>query len=132
MTPTYGIKLAIVGSRGFSDYPLLCQTMFDHFYDHDHSEEGSEWRIDEVISGGAVGADSLGARWADEYGIPKHIIRPDYVNHDRYEAPLIRNGLIAERCTMMLAFWTGEMKSGTRNAIGHATRLRKPTLIIYV
>lgn len=129
MTPTYGLKLAIVGSRGFSDYPLLCQTMLDHFYDWDHSEEGSEWRIDEVISGGAIGADSLGARWADEHDVALTVFRPDWEKHGK-RAGFLRNEDIIKASTHVLAFWDS-ISRGTANSLSIAKRLKKPTLVVY-
>jgi hypothetical protein len=47
------MKLIIAGSRTFTDYQLLCQTL---------ALERS--RITQVITGGARGADQLGYRWA--------------------------------------------------------------------
>lgn len=142
------MKLAIIGSRTFTDYALFSSTIGSWFWEWESTgpdgEGHNRCKITEVISGGAEGADSLAARWVEEHNgehfnwlyqhdpITLTVIRPDYDRYLPAQAPLIRNGLIAEQCDMMLAFWTGEPKSGTRNAIGHATRLKKPTMIIYV
>ncbi len=126
------MKLAIIGSRSYSDYVAFCHTMGEWF---SYSHEGAfpiGHEITEVISGGAPGVDTMAERWAYERGVLCRVIRPDYKVYPPHEAPLVRNGLIAEACDVMVAFWTGEPKSGTRNAIGHATRLKKTTLIVYV
>ena len=47
------MKLIIAGSRTFTDYQLLCQTLAPERH-----------RITQVITGGARGADQLGYRWA--------------------------------------------------------------------
>ena len=49
------MKLIIAGSRTFTDYQLLCQTLAPERH-----------RITQVITGGARGADQLGYRWALE------------------------------------------------------------------
>ncbi len=49
------MKLAIIGSRKFTDYDLLCDQI-SRIYP----------KVECVISGGAIGADSLAKRWATE------------------------------------------------------------------
>ena len=51
------MKIAVVGSRGFTDYELLKFKL-----DNIHNRKP----ITVIISGGAMGADSLGERWAKE------------------------------------------------------------------
>ena len=51
------MKLIIAGSRTFTDYQLLCQTLAPERH-----------RITQVITGGARGADQLGYRWAGSTG----------------------------------------------------------------
>jgi len=60
------MNLGIVGSRTFSNYSLLKQFV-DKFK--------TNFKIDNIVSGGAIGADSLGAKYADENNISK-IIHP--------------------------------------------------------
>lgn len=114
------VKLAIVGSRNFFDYNLLCQTIAVYY---------AEKPISEIISGGAVGADSLAARWAKEFEVALTEILPEW---DRFgkRAGFIRNEDIVKRADMILAFWDGESK-GTQNSLSIAKRLKKPTFIIY-
>ena len=52
------MKLIIAGSRSFSDYPLLKKTLAPIVP-----------LISEIVSGTAPGADTLGERFAQEYGI---------------------------------------------------------------
>ncbi len=124
------MKLAIVGSRTFTDYALLEITL-DDFFGYNGREGGRYYRIAEVISGGAEGADSLAANWAKEHGVKLREILPDYATHPRKIAPLIRNEEIVEAADFVLAFWTGDMRSGTANTLRHAREKRKPTMIIY-
>ena len=50
------MKVAIIGSRSFQDYNLLKETL-----------EPYKSKITDIISGGAQGADELGARWCKEF-----------------------------------------------------------------
>ena len=52
------MKLAIIGSRTFNNYELLC----DHLEEHLNTTTM-------VVSGAARGADSMGEKWAKENGI---------------------------------------------------------------
>jgi hypothetical protein len=60
------MKLIIAGSRTFTDYQLLCQTL---------APERS--RITQVITDGARGADQLGYRWAWKHAITHQLFRAD-------------------------------------------------------
>ena len=64
------------------------------------------------------------------YGVPMKIFKPEYDKYPGKIAPLKRNETIIEYADVVLALWDSESK-GTQNAIGHAKRLKKPTLIIY-
>lgn len=86
-------------------------------------------QITDVISGGAAGADSLGARWAAEQGIRLTEYLPDWAAHGR-KAGFLRNEDIVKAADTVLALWDGTSK-GTANSLAIAKRLKKPTIIIY-
>ena len=67
MTSGFKINLGIVGSRGFNDKELFSQTM-NKFLDVYPLET-----IENVVSGGAAGADTMGAQWAEMKGIETKI-----------------------------------------------------------
>ena len=75
------MKLAIIGSRSFTDYDKMVILMRDFL---------GAIVVDEVISGGAVGADSLGAEWANDRGIQLTVFRPDWEKFGK-SAGFIRN-----------------------------------------
>lgn len=123
------MKLAIIGSRGFSDYPRLSLAIDQYFSDN------GALAVTEIISGGAVGADSLGARFAREHGIK---LTEHLPNWDLYgkRAGFVRNELIIKDADMVLAFWgvdpkTGEYSRGTGHSLSIAKRMKKTSLIIY-
>jgi len=92
-------------------------------------DDTAETIITEVISGGAHGADSAGARWARENGLKLTEHLPDW---DRYgkRAGFLRNELIIKDADVVLCLWDGVSK-GTGHSLSIAKRLKKPTFIIY-
>lgn len=117
------MKLAIIGGRDFTDYALLeCMV-------HSHFTHLGELGVTEIVSGGAKGADSLGARFARENGIKLTEHLPDW---DRYgkRAGFVRNELIVKDADTVLVFWNGESR-GTGNSLSIAKRLKKTTIIVY-
>ena len=67
MSISFVMKLGIIGSRIFSDYEYLESKL-----------EGIEKHVTCVVSGGALGADFLGEKWARSKGIETKIIYPDW------------------------------------------------------
>lgn len=114
------IRLAIVGSRGFDDYERLCNVV-------SALAEREQVSIVGIVSGGALGVDSLGARYAQERGLQLTEFLPEYDKYGR-GAPLIRNKTIIENADYVLTVWDGKSR-GTLNAIGHARKLGKPLYI---
>lgn len=126
------MKLAIIGIRYidaenkvvFNDYGLVAKTIEDFF------TYAPDTQISAIVSGGAIGADSLGEQYADNNLIPKLIFMPDWEKHGK-SAGFIRNKDIIEAADFVLCFWDGVSK-GSANSLSIAKRLKKPTLIIYV
>jgi hypothetical protein len=57
------IKIAILGSRTFEDYNAMCSFIEEKLATMEHPA------IEAVVSGGAIGADSLAERYAQERGL---------------------------------------------------------------
>lgn len=111
------MKLAVIGSRTFDDYTLLCNTL-DKINEH----------IELVISGGAKGADSLAERYANDRNIPTLIIKPDWDTYGR-SAGYRRNVDIVTNSDAVVAFWNQKSK-GTLHSIEIATSQGKPLKVI--
>lgn len=120
------IKLIVAGGRNFNDYQTV-KTEILKEYGHCLDDL-------EIVSGGAKGADSLGEKFADEFGKKKHMFKADWSNLDAPKAVIktnkygakynamagfIRNGDMADFATDLIAFWDGE-SSGTKNMIAQA------------
>lgn len=131
------MKVAVIGSRGFTDYAKV-KDYLDRF--------NAACPITLIVSGGAGGADSLGARWADETGVPKliHEAKWDDLTHPeariktntygkRYDANagFRRNSDIIRDAEVVMAFWDG-VSPGTRDSIKKAEAAKKWIKIITV
>lgn len=113
------MKIAIVGSRDFSDLMMVSSWVYDNFCDGDI-----------LVSGGARGVDSIAEQQARNLGIECQIMKPEYDKYPGHYAPIARNKDIAAACDKMIAFWDGKSR-GTLSAIEFARELGKPVEIIY-
>ncbi len=109
------MKLAIVGSRTCPQIDI---------------EKYLDETPDTIISGGAIGADTLAHEYALKKGIKFIELKPDYKSHGKI-APLVRNRLIVDECDSVLAFWDGKSK-GTKFVIDYATKMNKPVKTVYI
>lgn len=109
-------KVAVIGSRDFTDYKKLCEVL-------------DKYDIHEIVSGGARGADSLAAKYAKEHGIGLTEFFPDWSVGKH--AGHVRNQHIIDHCDIVFAFWDMESK-GTKDSIVKAKKANKPVIIINV
>ena len=112
-------RIIVAGSRGFTDYDLLCKTLDQHF--------GSQSDI-AIVSGTARGADQLGERYAAERGLECHRYPADWKKYGR-RAGYRRNELMAANADALVAFWDGESR-GTEHMIEHARQLGMPVHVV--
>ena len=104
------MKIAVIGSRSFSDFKLLEKVLSTH-------------NITEIISGGARGADSLAEQYAKEHNIKTTVFLPDWNKYGK-SAGFRRNSDIIEACDEVIAFWDG-VSRGTLDSIMKASKLKK-------
>lgn len=105
------MKLAIIGSRTAND------TMLDIIINKIPRD------CVEIISGGAIGIDSIAEKAAAILNIKTTIFRPDYNKYGK-KAPIFRNKLIINHADKIFAFWDYK-SSGTRCAILYAISKNK-------
>lgn len=101
------VKLAVIGSRGFTDYALMCGALDGYI-------EALDGPV-EIVSGGARGADNLAERYAEEHHIPITILRARWNLHGK-EAGFLRNTEIVNESDDCIAFWDGQSR-GTQDTI---------------
>lgn len=111
------MKLAVVGSRGFSRLDLV-----------------KDWILMEVpegsllVSGGAIGVDSVVTNlktWCTKYDFVEYI--PNYALHGK-SAPLVRNYDIVQDVDCVVAFWDGKSR-GTNHAVSIANTVKVSNVV---
>lgn len=107
------MKLAIVGSRNFTDYKRFSRII-----------DKVQGDITLIVSGGARGADTLAERYAKEKAIPYLIFPADWDKHGK-RAGMLRNQDIVDNADAMVAFLAPESK-GTKDSIKRAEVKRIP------
>ncbi len=112
------MKVAIVGSRGFTNYQLLKKYM-----------DECGLKITAIISGGAAGADSLARRYAKENNIELVEFKADWSQGKG--AGYKRNVDIINNSDWVFAFWDHSSK-GTKHSIDISKKFKKPIEIIKV
>lgn len=123
------MKLAIIGSRDFVDYNRLKEVILDYFSFFDENDRKRKFDFDEIVSGGARGADFCGKKLAEEYNIKLTEFIPNWDLHGK-KAGLMRNSDIIKAADVIFVAWDG-VSRGTANSLSIAKRLKKDTLIIY-
>ncbi len=107
-----------------SSKPIVCingsrsitNINFDLFIDPSH--------VGQIISGGAIGVDTLARQWAKKHKI-------DYIEYPANwkiwgkKAGIIRNKEMVEYCDVLISFWDGKSK-GTLQTIQYAIELGVP------
>ncbi len=109
------MKLAVIGSRKITKLKL---------------EQYIPKEVDEIVSGGADGIDSLARDFANRNGIKLTEFLPKYNLYGR-AAPIKRNEEIAQYATEAIALWDGKSK-GTESTIKFFKKLGKRVTVIII
>ena len=120
------MKLGIVGSRNFHDYELFIKIL---------NEVLIHWNLnlyhfDEIVSGGANGADTLAEKLSKDYNIKITIFAADWNKHGRI-AGILRNTDIVNHSDYMIAF-PAKDSVGTFDSIRKAQQKRIPLMIVNI
>lgn len=114
------MKVIVAGSRTFNNYEML-ESVLKKF-------EQEVMPIDEIVSGGAKGADELGEIYAIYNQIKSTVMNADWKKYGR-PAGMIRNSKMADYGDCLLAFWDGQ-SAGTANMIEQMKTRGKPYKVI--
>jgi hypothetical protein len=101
------MRVLVCGSRTFNDYEFARRVL-------------SSFGITSIVHGGALGADSCGARYAEEIGVPCIAFNADWGTYGRRAGPIRNERMLREGTPdLVVAFWDGK-SPGTQNMIGLA------------
>lgn len=118
------LNLGIVGSRDFTDYDLL----------EDYILLNLPVLLDDVeniVSGGADGTDTLAQQFANNHSIQLRIHRPKWNQYPGKSAAYHRNLDIVQDSDFLFIFWDGE-SPGTKMTIDICKKEKVPyELIMY-
>lgn len=114
----------VVGSRTFKDYDFLSSKLDNLLINKDKVT---------IVSGGAIGADSLAEKYALDNDLPLVIFRANW-NRDGNAAGYLRNARMHEYISQFkdrgcIAFWDGTSK-GTMHNFSLAKKYDTPIRII--
>lgn len=104
------VKVIIAGTKTFDNYKLLeekCDYYLENLLTFD--------RQIEVVSGMALGADTLGEQYAKKRGFKLTQIKPEWDKHGKAAGP-IRNAEMGDYADCAVIFWDGKSK-GTKHMI---------------
>lgn len=110
------MNVIIAGGRDITDYDLI-----------ERAVERSGFDIEQVVSGGAKGVDTLAILYAQKHNKLLAVFMADWDRHGRKAGP-IRNGQMAEYADALIAIWDGKSK-GTKNMIDQATAKGMPVYV---
>jgi hypothetical protein len=116
-------RIVIAGSRSIKDFQVLLLAM-DQAVKSGIIKPAHSY---EIISGGAVGVDTLAGDYARKFGYSLTEIKPDYSRHGM-GAPLKRNTEMAQQGDVLIAIWDG-VSRGTQHMINEMKKLNKPIFI---
>ena len=115
------MRVAVVGSRHIEDermkekaYALLCRHI--------------PVNATEIVSGGAVGIDTLAEIYAQRNGLPTKIFKPDYARYGK-RAPIMRNDEIVDYAQYVLALWDGQ-SHGTAYTVASCIQKGVPVKVV--
>lgn len=125
------MKVIIAGSRGITDFFAVANAI-----------DYSDFKISEVVSGGAKGVDRLGEDWAKSSGTPCKVFKAAwddlaaegaFIKQGTYgqynvNAGRDRNWDMADYADALIAVWDG-VSTGTNHMINIMKTINKPVYI---
>ncbi len=120
-----GMRLAIVGSRYYTDYSAFVEHVNDYI-----AAKCADINTLVIISGGARGTDSMAERYARAHGHAFVAFDADWAAHSLAAGPL-RNARMAESCTHMLAFMADNSR-GTCDVVNKAQKAKKSVTVVNI
>ena len=118
------VRVGIVGSRSITDEEYVFYVL--NFYLRRLLAEKEVI----IVSGGAVGIDTIAEKFAAEKGLKTEIYLPDYKSYSGKVAPIKRNQTIVDNSDYLIAITTGS--NGTASTIKMAEKKNIPIKIVKI
>lgn len=115
------MNVLVAGSRSY----VNCK---EEIFETLDSQYVSSWKC--IISGGAIGPDSIAIQWAIERKIPYKIIKPDWKKYGK-GAGIIRNTELVQMSDRAIIFWDRQSK-GTLDTIRKCKSTGIPKLVFNI
>lgn len=100
------MKVAIVGSRDYGDYPMTFRMYREYIRDVVDYLDARDY----IITGGATGADSWAEFYAKDCKVGRIVHEPQWGMYGK-NAGAIRNQLIVDDADVLFAFYSNKSKS---------------------
>jgi hypothetical protein len=84
--------------------------------------------VNQIISGGARGPDSVAIAWAKYHYEPYKVYPANWTTYGK-SAGIIRNKKMVDECDVCIAFWDGKSR-GTEFTLDYAKKLDKKTYVV--
>jgi YspA, cpYpsA-related SLOG family len=111
------MRVLVCGGRGFYDWRLLEQTLY---------ELNKEDEINDLIHGGANGADSLAHQWGLYNGVSIHAFPADWEKYGKAAGPIRNKQMLDEGKPDLVVAFIGPGSKGTRNMVDQAKKAGVP------
>lgn len=111
-------KIIIAGGRDFDDFETMCTILDRIIWDPE----------DEIVSGTARGADTLGERYGELRGIKVTRFPADWDKYGK-AAGFIRNEQMGDYATGGVVFWDGQSR-GSKHMIDYLKDVNKPVKVV--
>ena len=113
------VNVIVAGGRDFENYNLMESELDKLFGDNQDIT---------VISGKALGADTLGEQYATSKGFKIDEYPANWKKYGK-RAGMVRNKQMADNANMLVAFWDGKSK-GTSNMIKEARKKKLKVKVV--
>ena len=80
-----------------------------------------------IVSGGAVGVDTIADSWAKANNLETIVYKPNYKVYGK-RAPLVRDEEMVEFADVVIAFWNGKSK-GTLYTVNYAKKIGRKVIV---
>ena len=123
------MKVIVAGSRKINHLPLV-ESVINRAFNKWMSDDQDNWQSyvgPEIVSGGAMGVDFCGERYAQKRGLSVKVFPAEWDVYGK-RAGYVRNDQMAKYADALIAIWDGESR-GTAHMIKTMEALGKPVYV---